>query len=48
METVKDFKFLEILESDYPEILAERALPFNELMMCYKCALRELETKLQI
>lgn len=48
MEDIKEFRFLEILESDYPEILAERAKPFNELMMNYQCALRELETKLQI
>jgi putative GTP pyrophosphokinase len=48
MDKVKDFKFLDILESDHPEILIERAQPFNELMMNYQCALRELETKLQI
>ncbi len=48
METISDQSFIGILESDNPEILVEKIMPFNELMMNYQCALRELETKLQI
>lgn len=37
-----------IFEMDHPEILLEKAKPFTELMMQYRCAMLEVETKLKV
>jgi len=38
----------QVLASNHPEAMLERAMPFLELMMEYHCALMEMETKLKI
>lgn len=48
MAEQKEFLFADVLESEHPEIILERALPFMELMMRNKCAMREIETKLNV
>jgi len=42
------FIFNELLNSDKPEELLEAAYPFAHLMMQYRCALREVQTKLEV
>ena len=42
------FIFKELLNSDKPEELLEAAYPFAHLMMQYRCALREVQTKLEV
>ena len=44
----KDFKFNDLLNSEHPEIILEKVAPFMELMMEYRCALMEVETKLKV
>ena len=38
----------ELLNSDKPEELLEAAYPFAHLMMQYRCAMREVQTKLEV
>ena len=40
--------FKELINSDRPEELLEGARPFVHLMMQYRCAMREIQTKLEI
>ena len=47
MET-ETLKINDILNMEHPEILFEQTRPFMELMMQYKCALREVQTKFEI
>jgi len=42
------FIFNELLNSEKPEELLEAAYPFAHLMMQYRCALREVQTKLEV
>ena len=42
------FTFKELLNSEKPEELLEAAYPFTHLMMQYRCALREVQTKLEV
>lgn len=44
----KEFDLAAIMESEYPEMLLEQAGPFMELMMRYRCAVMEVETKLNV
>lgn len=44
----KEFDLERIMESEYPEMLLEQAGPFMELMMRYRCAVMEVETKLNV
>ena len=51
MEQIKNMKEMtlnEILESGCKEAKPEEAMPFMQLMMQYKCALMEVETKLKV
>jgi relA/spoT domain protein len=43
-----NFIFKELLKSEKPEELLEAAYPFAHLMMQYRCALREVQTKLEV
>ena len=40
--------FENVLASEHPEIILESAKPFMELMMYYRCAMKEIQTKLEI
>ena len=44
----KDFNLKEIVNIENPETILEQAAPFLELMMQYRCALMEVETKLNV
>lgn len=44
----KEIDLKELMQSEYPEVLLEQANPFVELMMQYRCALMEVETKLNV
>ena len=46
--TLTNFIFKELLKSEKPEELLEAAYPFAHLMMQYRCALREVQTKLEV
>lgn len=48
MNQIVELPFAQVLEDEHPEAILERALPFMELMMHHKCAMRELETKLNV
>ncbi len=48
MNVEKDFRFNDLLNSEHPEIILEKVAPFTELMMEYRCALMEVETKLKV
>lgn len=43
-----DYELNDLLEMDHPEILLEKLQPFNRLMMMYRCASMEIETKLNV
>jgi putative GTP pyrophosphokinase len=47
-EETADQKMQELLRNEHPEQLLEQAEPFVKLMMQYKCALMEVETKLKV
>lgn len=44
----KEFDLKAMMTSEYPEVRLEQARPFMELMMQYRCALMEVETKLNV
>ena len=47
-QLLTSFIFNELLNSEEPEELLEAAYPFAHLMMQYRCALREVQTKLEV
>ena len=47
-QLLTSFIFNELLNSEKPEELLEAAYPFAHLMMQYRCALREVQTKLEV
>ena len=44
----KEFDLKAMMTSEFPEVRLEQARPFMELMMQYRCALMEEETKLNV
>ena len=44
----KEFDLKAMMTSEFPEVRLEQARPFMELMMQYRCALMEVETKLNV
>lgn len=48
MELKKEFDLESLTASEFPEVLLQQARPFMELMMQYRCALMEVETKLNV
>lgn len=48
MSETKDRPLQALLNAEHPERILERARPFMEFMMRNKCALREIETKLNV
>ena len=44
----KEFDLKAMMTSEFPEVQLEHAKPFMELMMQYRCALMEVETKLNV
>ena len=44
----KEFDLKAMMTSEFPEVQLEHAKPFAELMMQYRCALMEVETKLNV
>ena len=44
----KEFDLKAMMASEFPEVLLEQAQPFMELMMQYRCALMEVQTKLNV
>ncbi|MBQ2924500.1 MAG: GTP pyrophosphokinase family protein, partial [Anaerotignum sp.] len=44
----KEFDLKAMMTSEFPEVRLEQAQPFMELMMQYRCALMEVETKLNV
>ena len=44
----KEFDLKAMMTSEFPEVQLEHAIPFMELMMQYRCALMEVETKLNV
>ena len=44
----KEFDLKAMMTSEFPEVQLEHAVPFMELMMQYRCALMEVETKLNV
>ena len=44
----KEFDLKAMMTSEFPEVQLEYAKPFMELMMQYRCALMEVETKLNV
>ncbi len=48
MNNYGNFNLYDVLQSERPEMLIQHAKPFSELMMHYKCAIQEVETKLNV
>ena len=44
----KEFDLKAMMTSEFPEVRLEQAQPFMELMMQYRCALMEVQTKLNV
>ena len=44
----REFDLKAMMTSEFPEVRLEQAQPFMELMMQYRCALMEVETKLKV
>lgn len=44
----KEFSIEDLLKLEPPEDVLESAQSFTKLMMCYRCAIKEVETKLQV
>lgn len=44
----KEFDIDELLKLEPPEAVLESAQSYLKLMMCYRCAIKEVETKLQV
>lgn len=43
-----DFNLPELLKTEHPELILKQAEPFMQLMMQYKCAIMEVETKIRV
>ncbi len=48
MENIKDLSVEALLTMEHPEKILEGAKPFSKLMMQYKCAMLEVQTKLEV
>ena len=48
MNNYGNFNLYDVLQSERPEMLIQHAEPFSELMMHYRCAIQEVETKLNV
>ncbi len=48
MSKATDMSMELLMNSDNPEQVLKNMQPFIDLMMCYECALMEIETKLQV
>lgn len=48
MNNYGNFNLYDVLQSERPEMLIQHAKPFSELMMHYRCAIQEVETKLNV
>ena len=48
MNTTEDQKELDWLQMENPELFSEHARKFSDLMMIYRCAIREVQTKLEV
>ena len=48
MNTTEDEKELDWLRLENPELFAGKARKFSDLMMMYRCAIREVQTKLEV
>ena len=46
--TNQELEFLASMTSEERDLLLGRVQPFMKLMMQYRCAIREMETKLQV
>lgn len=44
----KEFDIDELIKFEAPENVAESAKAYLRMMMCYRCAIKEVETKLQV
>ncbi len=47
-QLLKNFSVEDLLNAEHPELILQRIDPFNRLMMQYRCAIMEIETKLQV
>lgn len=48
MKKRRELDLKALMTSEFPEVRLEQAYPFMELMMQYRCALMEVETKLNV
>ena len=48
MNTTEDQKELDWLQMENPDAFSEHARKFSDLMMIYRCAIREVQTKLEV
>ena len=48
MKLLNSLSMEDVLKMEHPELLLDRIEPFSRLMMQYKCAIMEIETKLQV
>ena len=48
MNNYGNFNLYDVLQAERPEMLIQHAKPFSELMMHYRCAIQEVETKLNV
>lgn len=45
---LKNMTYSDLMDMEHPELLLESLVPFNRLMMMYRCASMEIETKLKV
>lgn len=45
---LKNMTYSDLMDMEHPELLLESLEPFNRLMMMYRCASMEIETKLKV
>ena len=48
ISVLEDYNYKELLDMEHPELMLEKLQPFNRLMMMYRCANMEIETKLNV
>lgn len=45
---LKNMSYSDLMDMEHPELLLESLEPFNRMMMMYRCASMEIETKLKV
>ena len=45
---LKNMTYSDLMDMEHPELLLESLEPFNRLIMMYRCASMEIETKLKV